>query len=159
MGRRTRWLILPALAIAIPAGIVSAAGIDGHGGIGDKVYRPSSPAGLRDSYRVGVGRVQLDLRDTKLPPGDHVVALKAGIGEAELVVPDGVCVTTAAHMGVGGVQVFDRTSGGIDVSWRDDRRARAGIPRIVLDGDVGIGAVHVGLRPGERGEPGNQACA
>ncbi|MGZ6643111.1 MAG: PspC domain-containing protein [Solirubrobacteraceae bacterium] len=159
LGRRTRWLILPALAIAIPAGIVSAAGIDAHGGIGDKVFHPASASDLQPSYRVGVGRVQLDLRGAHLPPGDHVVTLRAGIGEAELVVPDNVCVTTRAHLGVGGVEAFDRRSGGIDVDWRDDRRAPAGTARVVLDSRVGIGAVRVTDRPGGPPRAGNGACA
>jgi phage shock protein PspC (stress-responsive transcriptional regulator) len=159
MGRRTRWLILPALALAIPAGLVSAVGIDGHGGIGDKVYAPDSPQALQASYRVGVGRVQLDLRGAKLAPGDHVVRLKAGIGEAELVVPEDVCVTTRAHMGVGGVQVFDRSSGGIDVDWQDARRARPGVARVVLDGNVGVGAVRVTHVPGAQSQTGNRGCA
>ncbi|MEP6953137.1 MAG: PspC domain-containing protein [Solirubrobacteraceae bacterium] len=159
MGRRTRWLILPALAIAIPAGIVSAAGVDGHGGVGDKIYRPDSPQALQSSYRVGVGRVLLDLRRANLTPGDHVVKLEAGIGAAQLVVPRGVCVTTKAHMGVGGVRVFDRSSGGIDVDWQDGRTARPGVARIVLDGDVGIGGVIVSDRPNEDSRLGNLGCA
>ncbi|MDP9346416.1 MAG: PspC domain-containing protein [Actinomycetota bacterium] len=159
MGRRTRWLILPALAIAVPAGVVSAAGIDGHGGIGDKVYRPTSSAALQPSYRVGVGRVQLDLRGAHLTPGDHVVTLKAGIGAAELVVPRDVCVTTKAHMGVGGVQVFDRSSGGIDVDWQDGRTAKPGVARIVLDGDVGVGGVIVTDIPDDNSHTGNLGCA
>jgi phage shock protein PspC (stress-responsive transcriptional regulator) len=159
MGRRTRWLILPALAVAIPAGLVSAAGIDGHGGVGDKVYRPTSGAAIQPTYRVGVGRVLLDLRGAHLTPGDHVVKLKAGIGAAQLVVPRNVCVTTAAHMGVGGVRVFDRTGGGIDVDWQDGRVAKPGIARIVLDGDVGVGGVIVSDRPDKESHVGNLGCA
>ena len=37
-----RWLVLPALVIAIPLGFVAAAGIDTDGGIGDRDYRPTS---------------------------------------------------------------------------------------------------------------------
>lgn len=159
MGRRTRWLILPALAVAIPAGVVSAAGIDGHGGIGDKVFHPSTSAAVQGTYRVGVGRVRLDLRDARLTPGDHVVKLRTGIGLAELVVPEGVCVTTRSHLGVGGVEVFDRRSGGIDVSWRDDHRARPGVARVVLDGRVGIGGLRVTDRPDGTPVAGNRACA
>src|SRR6476661_2537960 len=147
LGRRTRWLILPALAIAIPAGV------------GDKVYRPTSAAAIQPSYRVGVGRVLLDLRGAHLTPGDHVVRLKAGIGAAQLVVPRNVCVTTKAHMGVGGVRVFDRTGGGIDVDWLDGRTARPGVARIVLDGDVGIGGIIVTDQPDHDARIGNLGCA
>ena len=35
-----RWLVLPALILAIPLGFVAAAGIDVDGGVGDRDYRP-----------------------------------------------------------------------------------------------------------------------
>ena len=58
-----RWLILPALALALPAGVVAAADIDVTGGVGDRAYRPASGRRVRDSYRLGVGHLVVDLRD------------------------------------------------------------------------------------------------
>jgi phage shock protein PspC (stress-responsive transcriptional regulator) len=143
LGRGARWLILPALAIALPAGVVQAAGIDVHGGVGDRTYRPASTVDLRDSYRIGVGRLVVDLRDTRLTPGDHHVKLDAGVGAVELIVPRNVCVSSSGHAGVGGFWVFDRNSGGVDVDWQDHRDAPARTPRVIVDGDVGIGALLV----------------
>src|SRR5436305_1078786 len=71
-----RWLILPALALALPAGAVAAADVSVKGGAGERIYRPVDGADLRDHYRVGVGRLVLDLRGTRLSPGDHRVAMK-----------------------------------------------------------------------------------
>src|SRR3954468_1730290 len=48
-----RWLILPALALALPAGVVAAADLDVHGGVGERVYRPTASADVRGHYRVG----------------------------------------------------------------------------------------------------------
>jgi len=143
LGRGARWLILPALAVALPAGVVQAAGIDVHGGVGERTYRPSSALGVRDSYRVGVGKLVVDLRGANLPPGDRRIRLAVGVGAAELIVPRNVCVASSAHAGVGGVGVFNRSSGGVDVDWDDQRRAPAGTPRVIVDGDVGIGALLV----------------
>ena len=72
-GAPVRWLIVPALALALPAGVVAAADLDVKGGVGERGYRPASPDALRAKDRVGVGRLVLDLRGTNLTPGDHRV--------------------------------------------------------------------------------------
>jgi len=158
---RARWLILPALAVALPAGVVSAADLDVTGGHGERTYRPASSDAVRGSYRLGAGKLVVDLRAANLTPGDHRLKVKLGVGEAQLLVPRDVCVSTDSHFGIGGVQVFNRDAGGIDVDWQDERRAPEGTPRVVVDANVGIGAFTV-HHEGDRGwnrEPGNEACA
>jgi phage shock protein PspC (stress-responsive transcriptional regulator) len=160
LGPRLRWLILPAIAVALPAGVVAAADIDVKGGYGDRTYRPATSSAVRDSYRMGAGKLVVDLRGANLTPGDHPIKLDIGVGEAQLVVPPGVCVSTDSHLGMGGVQVFDRDSGGIDVDWTDERTAPAGTPRVLVDANVGIGAftVHHEEDRGWNRDPGNTAC-
>ena len=162
-----RWLILPALALALPAGVVSAADIDVDGGIGTRQYRPIAAASVHDGYRLGVGQLVVDLRDAKLPPGDRHLRLEVGVGQAVLVVPRDVCVTSTARIGAGHVAVFDRDSGGVDVAWRDDRRALPGMARLIVDGAIGVGDLEVtyddpesirGPRFAHEAEPGNGAC-
>jgi phage shock protein PspC (stress-responsive transcriptional regulator) len=158
---RARWLILPALAVALPAGVVSAADLDVTGGHGDRTYRPASSDAVRSYYRLGAGKLVVDLRGANLTPGDHRLKMDLGVGEAQLIVPRDVCVSTGSHLGIGGVQVFDRDTGGIDVEWQDERRAPAGTPRVVVDADIDIGAFTV-HHEGDHGwdrEPGNEACA
>jgi phage shock protein PspC (stress-responsive transcriptional regulator) len=145
-----RWLILPALALALPAGVVSAANVSIDGGVGDRQYRPVTPEQVHDRYRLGVGRLVVDLRDVDLPPGDRRMHVDLGVGQAVIAVPPDVCVTTAAKVGAGEVDVFDRTSGGVDVDWQDDRRAPAPTTRLVLDGDVGVGQLAVTTQDPER---------
>jgi phage shock protein PspC (stress-responsive transcriptional regulator) len=161
MGPRARWLILPAMAVALPAGVVAAADIDVKGGYGDRTYRPASSDAVRDSYRLGAGKLVVDLRDAQLTPGDHAIKLRLGVGEAQLVVPRNVCVSTDTHLGIGGVQIFDRDGGGVDVDRQDERRAPASTPRVVVDANVGLGAftVHHTEDHGWNREPGNEACA
>jgi phage shock protein PspC (stress-responsive transcriptional regulator) len=161
-----RWLILPALALALPAGVVSAANIDVDGGVGDREYRPLAAADVRDGYRLGVGRLVVDLRDADLPAGDHRMKVDLGVGQAVLVVPRDVCVTSEAHVGAGEVAVFGRSGGGVDVDWQDDRRARPGMTRLVVDGDIGVGELAVTYEDpdtfernhGRGAAPGNAAC-
>lgn len=161
-----RWLILPVLAVALPAGVVAAADVDLHGGVGDRTYRPASVQELRDGYRLGVGHLEVDLRDVEFPPGDRPLELKVGTGHIELIVPDDVCVASKAHVGVGYVGALDDDSGGLDVDWANEPTPPPGVPRLVVDGDVGIGALTISDRPIpediDRFEPGlygdNSAC-
>ena len=170
--RPVRWLVLPAVSLGLGAGFVAAAGVDLDGGVGEREYRPTSAADIRDRYELGAGRLVVDLRDARLPAGDVPLDLDLGMGEAVVLVPDGVCVASHARVGMGEVRVFDRDSSGVDVDWEDRRAAPAGVTRIVLDADVGFGELRVGHHDaghrhgprrfrddGEDGEgPGNLAC-
>ena len=79
-----------------------------------------------------------------------------------------------AQIGAGLVSLFDREHSGMDVDWEDTPRAPVGTARLVLDADIGIGALEVrhtdaGFHGGHRGGPfgdstvadtvGNRACA
>ena len=138
-----RWLILPALSLALAVGFVSAAGIDLHGGVGEREYKPSSASEVRDGYRVGVGELIVDLREADLPKGDTRLHVDVGMGAARLIVPEDVCVASAAEIGIGAVDVFDRENGGIDVDWDDRPRPAEGNSRVIVDADIGVGALLV----------------
>lgn len=138
-----RWLIPPALSLALAVGFVAAAGIDLEGGVGERDYRPTSASGVRDSYRLGVGELTVDLRNADLPSGDTYVNFDLGIGGARLIVPEDVCVASAADIGIGAVDVFGRDNGGVDFDWEDRPEAAAGKSRVVVNADVGVGALLV----------------
>jgi phage shock protein PspC (stress-responsive transcriptional regulator) len=142
--RPVRWLILPALAVALAAGTVSAAGIDLSGGVGDREYRPIAASDIQDGYELGMGELVVDLRDTNLPPGDTPLDLRLGMGQITVLVPEDVCVATNAEVGAGDVDVFDRGSEGVDIDWRDSPSASPGGSRVVLDAEIGLGALLVG---------------
>src|SRR5256885_2128384 len=118
----------------------------GRWGWGARGHRPASAAALRDHYRVGVGRLVVALRDANLPPGDHRLRVEAGVGQVLVLVPSDVCVSSKAHVGVGATEVFQRENGGADVDWQDERDAPRGTPRLIVDGDVGLGDFQVGER-------------
>jgi phage shock protein PspC (stress-responsive transcriptional regulator) len=138
-----RWLVLPALTIALAAGIVAAADIDLDGGVGQREYRPGSSADLRDRYELGVGELVVDLRGTDLPKGDVPLDLDVGIGEARVIVPDDVCVVTDADVGLGNVHVLGRDHGGVDVAYQDAPEAKPTATRLLVHGDVGVGELRV----------------
>jgi hypothetical protein len=138
-----RWLVLPALTLALSGGVVAAAGIDVDGGIGDREYRPASSAALRDHYQLGIGQLVIDLRDTDLPAGDVPLKVDVGIGEARVIVPDDVCVVADAEVGMGNVRFFGGDHGGVDVDYEDAPDPRPGGTRLLLKGNVGIGQLSV----------------
>jgi hypothetical protein len=160
---RTRRLLAPALALAAAVAVFTAARVDLHGGLGERVYRPQALSALRSEYTLGAGRLELDLRGVPLPPGETRVRVRLGVGEAVVLVPDQVCVATHARLGGGFVGALDRETDGLDVNWSP---LRANAPRtrmLVLEGDVGMGALFVVDRPlSGKFEPGlygtNAAC-
>src|SRR5215207_3293445 len=142
--RPVRFLVLPAVTLALSAGAVSAAGIDLDGGIGERDYRPASAADLRDTYQLGMGELLVNLRQTDLPSGDVPVAIDLGIGEARLIVPEDVCVATDAQVGIGEARTFDRHNDGVDVDVDDLPDASADTTRLLVKADVGIGSLRIG---------------
>ncbi len=145
-----RWLVLPALAIALPLAFVSAADIDLDGGFGDRHERPTSLSELHDGYKLGAGELIVDLRDLELPPGDSPLSIEIGAGHALVLVDEDVCVASRATVGMGAASVFDREGGGIDLDWKDTRRAPPKTPRLVVDADVGLGLFEVRHRENDR---------
>jgi phage shock protein PspC (stress-responsive transcriptional regulator) len=142
--RPVRWLVLPAVALALSAGTVSAAGIDLDGGVGERDYRPASALDLREKYELGMGELVVDLRQTDLPPGDVPLEVDLGIGEARVIVPADVCVATDAQVGIGEVRAFTRENGGIDVDVDDLPDAAADATRLLVKADVGVGSLRIG---------------
>ena len=153
-----RWLILPALALALAAGTAAAADVDIRGGVGERIYRPATSSEIRGTYRLGAGHLRLDLRNTDFAPGsDTRVHLKLGVGQAEVLVPANVCVSSTAHVSGGATTVFDRTTGGTDHDWQDIHTAPAGTPQLTVDADVGFGQLRI--EPNEYSVvAGNGAC-
>jgi phage shock protein PspC (stress-responsive transcriptional regulator) len=138
-----RWLIVPALALVLPLGVVAAADIDLDGGIGDRTYHPGSPSEMRDTYELGIGGLDVDLTDVDLPAGSTDLGVQLGMGDAVVYVPRDVCVTTDIQIGAGVADVFDDDSDGVDVSHADTADPPAGRPHLHIDGDVGLGALEV----------------
>lgn len=152
--RPVRFLILPALALAVPLAAAEASDLDLTGGLGERTYRPTTAADVRGTYELGAGRLVVDLRGADLPDGDTAVSLRVGAGQALLLVDPDTCVASRAEVGVGAVQVFDAESGGLAVDWENVPRRPAGTPRVLLDAEAGVGVVTVDYRDRERGWDG-----
>src|SRR5215207_663431 len=102
-----RWLIVPAVVLALPLAAVAATDLDVRGTWGDRTFRPATVAELADGYEMGIGAMRVDLRDLELPPGRTDLDLELGLGEIQVLAPGDVCVTTDAAVGVGAVDTGD----------------------------------------------------
>jgi len=147
-----RWLVLPALMLAVPLGFVAASGLEVNQGVGERDYRPTTVSELRDGYDLGVGDLRIDMRGIDLPDGRTPLKINLGVGSARVFVPEDVCVASDLRVGVGYARVLDRDSGGLDVDWKHSPREDPGVKRLVIAGDVGIGAVQVVHQPDEIGD-------
>jgi phage shock protein PspC (stress-responsive transcriptional regulator) len=145
-----RWLVLPAVAFALAVAVIAAANVDLHGGVGERTYRPQSLSEVRDGYQLGAGRLEIDLRNVAFPLATTRLHVRLGVGELVVLVPRGVCVATSARIGGGYVGALERRSGGLDVDWTERPSLPLRTPRLVLDGNVGLGALLVADHPIER---------
>jgi phage shock protein PspC (stress-responsive transcriptional regulator) len=139
-----RWLIPPAIALAIGGGVAAAADLDLKGGIGNREYHPVSTKSIpADGYRLGVGRLVVDLRDLNWEK-QRVLPLKVslGVGQADVFVPRGVCVTGTTHVGAGESEVAGELNDGADVDYTAGASSHA-TPRLDLDASVDAGQLRV----------------
>jgi predicted membrane protein len=145
---RAHTLILVGLLLLAATGISNTIDVPLRGGIGDRTYRPIHPAELQDRYQLGIGKLEIDLRDVPLDGRTTVVDAQNGIGELLVLVPSSVRVEVHAHAGAGSVRVFGREAGG----WpENDERAIDGSGSGVLQLNLRVGAGEVNVR---RFEPG-----
>lgn len=143
-GGGARWLIPPAVALAIGGGVAAASDLDLHGGIGNREYHPVSVKSIpADGYRLGVGRLLIDLRDLDWGK-DRVLPLKVslGVGQADVFVPANVCVTGTTHVGAGESEVAGELNDGVDVDHSAATGAHA-TPRLDIDASVDAGQLRV----------------
>jgi phage shock protein PspC (stress-responsive transcriptional regulator) len=149
--RTARRLVLPGVAFALAVATIAAAHVDLHGGIGNRLYRPQTLAEVRGGYQLGAGRLEVDLRTVAFPAGTTQLHVRLGMGELVVLVPRGVCVATSARIGGGYVGALESRSAGLDVNWTERPSQPAGTPRLMVDGDVGLGALLVADHPVQRG--------
>jgi phage shock protein PspC (stress-responsive transcriptional regulator) len=144
-----RWLVVPALALAFPAGLVAAADVDLTGPWGEREYRLASVSELKPRYEVGAGEVRIDMRDVDLPAGTTDVAFDVGMGYVELLVPPDACVASDIDIGVGYAGTLGHEHGGFGVDVDERPVPPSGAKTLRIAADVGLGAIEVARSPEE----------
>ena len=132
------------LGIVLLIATIPAATIDVPltGGTGYHHYVPTTRAELRSTYEMGIGRLDVDLREVPLLGRTTRLRAQLGIGNLVVDVPSTVTVVVSAHAGAGAVLLFGANNGG----WpAQQTRTVAGTRPGELDLDlrVGAGAVQV----------------
>jgi hypothetical protein len=138
-----RWLIVPALVLALPLTFVAAAGIDVEGGVGSREYRPHDVSQMRAVYKLGMGDLVIDVRDVDLPAGRTNLRVEVGLGQARVRVPADACVTSDVDIGAGTAIVLDRANDGIDIAFAEGGVPAAGQPELHVDASIGAGELLV----------------
>lgn len=136
-----RWLIAPAIALALGAGVATAADVDLRGDYGDRYEVPRSADELPAGYDVGMGSLKVDLRDLRFPEGERRLTVEVGVGEAVIAVPADLCVVIDGRVGVGELRGLGREQHGIDLTRRDTATPEA--TRLVVDAEVGLGSLRI----------------
>ena len=139
-----RWLIAPAVAIAVPLGAVAASGVSFGDGIGERVYRPLAAESIpADGYELGIGHLVVDLRQLEWTDSTVVdLNVDLGVGQAVVGVPSNVCVTADFDARAGELEVAGDQTQGADVH-SDANAGAAATPRLDLTGEVDLGQLQV----------------
>lgn len=147
---RAHSLVLVGIVLLAATAISNTIDVPLRGGIGSRTYRPLQLSELKSRYEVGVGKLELDLRDVDLAGRTTVVDAQVGVGELLVLVPSSVRVEVHAHAGAGSVRLFGNEAGG----WPENA------DRAVAGSGTGAGVLQLNLRTGagevrvRRYEPG-----
>ncbi|MFI7212289.1 PspC domain-containing protein [Micromonospora maritima] len=113
---RARWLIALGLVTAAALGVATVAesydrvrGIDGN-----VTWAPTDRRDLANRYENNLGDAVLDLRAIDFDKQDLQVTVDVNLGNATVVVPPDVDVTTVADVNAGEATVFGRRTGGLN---------------------------------------------
>jgi predicted membrane protein len=144
---RARALIAVGVVLAVLLAITAAIDVPLRGGIGSRLYNPTTVADLKSSYHLGIGDQTIDLSQLQL--GGKTVNVTATVGMGRLIVdvPADVKVVTHGHTGAGDLRIFDLLTSGTDVTRTitsaASSAAAASRGEIDLDVRVGLGQVLV----------------
>jgi len=131
------------VALVLVAAAVFAAVVHVHvgRGVGERTYNVAGIQDLRDDYRLGIGRMVLDLSDVQFPAGQQTqVNARVDVGRLDVIVPPDVALRVHGDTQFGDVNLLGDISDGHDVERSVDQDGKR---VLVLDAHVGAGALRV----------------
>ena len=145
------WGLIPVGLLAVP--LVALAALAGpvpvKGGIADRLFRPTTPAEVRSSYRLAGGELILDLSKVRFANGAPPVQASVAGGRLLVVVPDEVAARVRGRVGVGSLDLLGHEDAGAQVdSTVGEPAAKAPVkgaaaPTVDLDLVAGYGVIEV----------------
>lgn len=157
LGRRAGLTALITLVLAVVTWVsLVIPGMQWRGGVGDRVWTPSS-AQTHDSYHLTMGQGVLDLRRLPSSSTGKQVDAHVNVGELRVVVPNDLTVKVTSdvgagdirQIGAGGTQSDGTAAAELQTrSWRDRRASTTmifgtGSPDVVVSASVGLGDVSI----------------
>jgi phage shock protein PspC (stress-responsive transcriptional regulator) len=130
---------LSLVAIALATAVVVAFAwfnVSLSDGIGKRTYTPTAAADVRQTYKLGIGELNLDL--SNVHQATAPITAKVGIGDLNITVPRDVAVTVNAHAKAGDVSVLRREDSGKNATVH-----LAGRGKLVLNAQIGAGKIRV----------------
>jgi hypothetical protein len=145
------WGLIPVGLLAVPlVALTALAGpVPVEGGVADRLFRPTTPAEVRSSYRLAGGELILDLSKVTFGNGAPPVRASVAGGRLLVVVPDEVAARVRGRVGVGSLDLLGHEDTGAQVdSTISEPAARApakgaAAPTVDLDLMAGYGVIEV----------------
>jgi len=146
MRRFGKWVAITfatliALVLIAVAAFFAVFDVDLGKGVGDRNVVVTNVASLQSTYELGIGALDLDLRELKLPVGQTHVTANVDVGDLRVTVPAGVALQVHGTAEIGQVNL----PGGVSSDGRNvesdvvERGARV----LVIDAHSGLGTVRV----------------
>jgi phage shock protein PspC (stress-responsive transcriptional regulator) len=130
------------VALALIAVAIFAAVFDVHPGrgIGHRTYVLTSTEQLRDTYRLGIGTLDLDLSEMRFPAGVTHVETRVDVGDLHVTLPPGVALRGYGEAQAGHVDLL----GAEDDGWNAEVDLDgSGVRMLDLQAHVGAGSIRV----------------
>ena len=130
------------LALLLVGAAIVAATFNVHlgNGVGDRSYVVAGTQDLRNSYKLGIGKLDLDLSDVRFTSPETHVKARVDIGDLNVIVPKNVALQVRGDAQLGQVHILGKSD--------DGRHAKTSLVQngkhvLVLDTHVGVGQVRV----------------
>jgi hypothetical protein len=129
--------IVAAVLVVAAAGLLLAIRVPVFAGVGKRTYTD-----IHSQYTLGVGKLDIDLGDARLPKGQTFVKATLGIGTLRVIVPADASVDLDGHVQAGDIAALGRKDDGTRVHSRIVDRTGSGRV-LVLDLHTGLGKIEV----------------
>jgi len=129
--------VILTILVVLSSGLEVVLDVPFEGGIGE---RDHAPIGLADTeYRLAIGDLTVDL--TEADSAGDLISISVGIGNLQVIIPDGARYIIRARAGLGDVVVFGQEESGVGPEI--EAHGGTGGDIFNLEVEVGMGKVEV----------------
>ncbi|RJQ69594.1 PspC domain-containing protein [Pseudonocardiaceae bacterium YIM PH 21723] len=139
-GRGLILLVIPTILITLGSGVTHRLNTSGA----HVNWSANSISEVQPSYNLDAGKASLDLTAVRVPAGETKnISVKVNIGEVNVTLPTAVAAEVSCKSGLGAVNCLDSQVGGLPSRVTASAPGEPEYGKIVLDVEVGTGAVEV----------------